>query len=207
MNFWRRTVSWGCGTILVIIAAPIVLAICAVAFVTIRDVTCWKVNPVPVLVNSTRYRVPAELQPTFSPLFRGRKIREVWQGKRAYCPSLGQGFVPQASVLLDDKSLSILRARSPGDYPEGHRARNFSLAAHDNPLNIEDTIVGPPMFGRPSYYRCFEGYYGPGETCRFYALTPDGALVSGNIYPRGTAAENEQALRSVERVIVGLRAN
>ncbi len=205
----------GCLSVLaLVVAVPIIFLASLEARAKqerLLDRTCERADPVRVRLRTTVYAVPAGLQPEFGPEYPGKRMRmpdgPPYSSHYAYCPG-SRGPVVQRSILLDEPSEHALPGWDENLAPALQPVRIFHIDAAGSgtqAVPAEGDASEPRIFGRPTVYRCWDGYYGPGMTCRYDGWTPDGSRISIQMHPKPSDADRDRALRAVETVVEQMR--
>jgi len=169
-----------------------------------RDRTCKRSDIIRVRVGGTPYAIPAFMQPTFSPADKKSAIRTPWKkGRRSYCPNPG-GPAVQEAIILTEPARNLARQGKPELFDALRPVRVMNISTRPRRFSrpyLDGEASGPILFGRPTVYHCFEGYYGPGQTCRYYGWTPEGAGVFIQMYPRANGHDTARAVTATEKII------
>jgi hypothetical protein len=191
-----------------LVALPVALVIWLAAsfgWYSIKNETCKRADPVRVQLANTVYAVPARLKPGFSALSSDSEIRQIHKsGRSAYCTG-SRRPVPQRGVHFSEPAKNI-----PYDWDgefvtalEPVRVFDIDAAAAGlGPVpSARPEPSQPQMFGRRMSHRCWEGYYGPGLTCRYEGRLPDGSRISVQVHPKPPDADRDRALKAVEAMV------
>jgi hypothetical protein len=180
----------------------------SVAWTRQQDRTCERADPVQVKLRDSTYSVPAQLRPLFSAEYREREIRRVWGKVPEYCPGRVRPL-PQRQISIEEPSKHALPGWNSDFVDALHPVRIFSIDAAGGrerlTLTSKGDAFGPKIFGRSTIYRCWEGYYGPGITCRYDGWTTDGSGISVQMYPKPSDADRDKALKAVEGIVQAFR--
>lgn len=172
------------------------------------DKNCGSANRIVVKLRSTVYVVPASLQPTFGSWSSETEIRTLWDDGRTYYCLDDQTAVPQREISIKEPGQHPLKNWDSAMTGALRPVRIFSIETggriEPGPTS-KDEVTGPEILGRPTVYRCWEGYYGPGFTCRYSGWTEDGAGVTVQMHPKPSDADRDRAIKAVEAIIRQLR--
>jgi hypothetical protein len=205
----RRGLRIGCAVVAAVVLGPILLLSGCIGVELAANAFCGPADPVLVRLRSTNYAVPARLQPKFSQTFPGKKLRTPYvDGRQRYCTGSKKPVVQRA---VHFSQLSYLNSSAAaGRSREGlSKVKVFSIDGEAPRLKMtlsHDEHLGEPLFGRQTIERCWDGYYGPGQTCRITGWTRDGAGVTLQLHPDPSDAERAAAVQAAEALIIGIEA-